>query len=153
MEIFRLCHAGYADLSGVGGLYGAGRWHERGALACYLASTRSLAVLERMVHESLSDMPNLVMLTIWIPDDVSIERYSIDQLPKGWDTIPDAGISRPLGQEFFTRGESLLMQIPSAIVAEEYNFVLNPCHQDVAKIKVVESRDYFYDSRLEKMIR
>jgi len=153
MEMFRLAHADYPDLSGVGGLYGPGRWHEKGVLACYTASARALAVLERMVHESLEDMPNLVMMTLWVPDDVSIERYASHQLPEGWDAIPDSGAARSLGQDFFLRGTSLLMQVPSAIIAEEYNFIINPQHKDAAKIKIVEERDYFYDVRLQKMIR
>lgn len=153
MEMFRLSHADFPDLSGAGGLYGPGRWHEKGVLACYTASARALCVLERMVHESLEDLPNLVMMTLWVPDDVSIERYSSKQLPEGWDSLPDSGEARAIGQDFFSRGESLLMQVPSAIIAEEYNYIINPRHKDAAMIKVVETRDYFYDARLQRMIR
>jgi RES domain-containing protein len=153
MEMFRLSHADFPDLTGSGGLYGAGRWHEKGTLACYTASSRSLCVLERMVHESLEDMPKLVVLTLWVPDEVSIKRYSSSQLPDGWDSIPDSGAARELGQDFFTKGESLLMQVPSAIISEEYNFIINPRHKDFGKIQIVDSRDYYYDVRLQKMIR
>lgn len=153
MEMFRLSHADYADLSGLGGLYSSGRWHEKGVLACYTATSRSLAVLERLVHESFEDMPQLIMMTIWVPDDVVIERYTAKQLPRDWDTLPDSGTARAISKPFFQNKKALLLQVPSAIVSDEYNYIINPAHPDFRNIKIVETTPYFYDLRLQKMIR
>ncbi len=153
MEIYRLSHADYADLSGVGGLYGAGRWHNKGALACYAASSRSLAALERLVHEAIDEMPPLTMMTIWVPDTAKILRYTEDDLAKGWDSLPDSGVAREASEAFFSEGKHLLMQVPSAVVRDEFNYVINPKHAQFSKVKIVEQREYYYDARLQRMIR
>ncbi|EMY6611151.1 MULTISPECIES: RES family NAD+ phosphorylase [Vibrio] len=153
MEIYRLSHASYADLSGKGGLFGSGRWHIQGTLACYTASSRSLAALERLVHESIEDMPKLNMMTIWVPDDAPILRYTEAQLPKGWDLLPDTGVARTFSASFYSDNEYLLLQIPSAIIRDEYNYVINPLHKDFHRLSIVETKEYYYDSRIQKMIR
>ncbi|CAM3616921.1 RES domain protein [Vibrio aerogenes CECT 7868] len=153
MELFRLSHTDYVDLSGRGGLYGAGRWHEKGSLICYTASSRSLCVLERLVHESMADMPSLMMMTIWIPDDVSVLRRSVQQLPAGWDAMPENGTARAVGQAFLEENQALLLQVPSVIVRDEFNYMINPQHPDSGKIQIVETSPYYYDSRLQTMMR
>ncbi|SHO55210.1 RES family NAD+ phosphorylase [Vibrio quintilis] len=153
MELFRLSHADFAGLSGQGGLYGAGRWHEKGSLVCYTASSRSLCVLERLVHESMADMPSLVMMTIWIPDDVSVIRKSVKQLPAGWDSMPDAGAAKAVGQAFLKENQALLLQVPSVVVRDEYNYLINPRHPDAGQIQIVDTSPYYYDQRLQKIMR
>ncbi|MHA2938041.1 RES family NAD+ phosphorylase [Vibrio sp. RC27] len=153
MELYRLSVADFADLEGVGGLYTAGRWHDRGMLACYTVFSRSLAALERLVHESMDEMPKLVMLTIWVPDDIKIQRLITEELPKGWDSLPDSGIARVVSQSFYDERESLLLQVPSAVIHDEFNCIINPRHKDFHRIKIVDKRPYYYDVRLQKMIR
>jgi RES domain-containing protein len=152
VEIYRLSHANFADLSGKGGLFGAGRWHERGSLINYTASSRSLAALERLVHESIEDLPELVMLTIWVPDDIGITRYTVNDLPDEWDAMPDIGLAREIGDLWLKNNATLLAQVPSAVIRDEFNYLLNPLHPDLDLIKVVDSRPFFYDARLKKMI-
>lgn len=153
MEVYRLSHANFASLSGEGGLYGSGRWHQKGALVTYTASSRSLAALERLVHESIEDMPALSMLTIWVPDDVSISRHTTKALPEGWDSLPDSGLAREVGLKWLASSDSLLLQVPSAIIQDEYNYLINPLHSDFSRIKIVDKRAYYYDPRLQRMIR
>ncbi|RXJ74547.1 hypothetical protein CS022_02950 [Veronia nyctiphanis] len=153
MEVFRLSLARFADLSGMGGMFGSGRWHQKGYPVVYTAGSRSLAALERFVHESPVHMPKLVMLTIFIPDSLAIQRRSESELPKGWDAVPDADTSRNLGVQWLNEQQSPVMQLPSAIVASEYNFLINPAHPDATQIKIIEQRDFYYDSRMKRMIR
>ena len=154
MEVYRLAHQDYTDLTGSGGLFGSGRWHHRGHLCVYTASSRALAALERFVHESAITLPKLKMLTIWLPDDISIQRYSEAELPQGWDTIPDSTVSRDFGSKWLQTRGSAVLQIPSSIVQDEYNLIINPSHQDVlTAIKTVDCRDFYYDKRLQKMVR
>lgn len=153
MEVFRLSVSEFADLSGLGGLYGSGRWHNKGRPVIYTAGSRSLSALERFVHEQSSVQPKLRMMTIWLPDDITIIRYTAKELPLGWDLLPDGHESRDLGSNWLATGNTLALQVPSAIVADEYNLLLNPAHPDIARVKIVEVKDYFYDKRLQKMIR
>ncbi|MFD2206040.1 RES family NAD+ phosphorylase [Kiloniella antarctica] len=153
MELYRLAHKNFTDLSGRGGLYGSGRWHNKGLPILYTASSRSLAALERFVHEAASTLPKLVMLTIWVPDNLSIKRITEKQLPKGWDQLPDTHASRDFGDRWLQKGKQAALEIPSAIVRDEYNILINPNHPETAQLKIVEKTNFYYDPRLQKMIR
>ena len=153
MEVFRLAHNRYKDLSGTGGIKGSGRWHKKGRPILYTASSRSLAALERVIHESAASMPKLKMLTIWMPDNIAIARYSEKQLPDDWDLLPDSESSRNLGSKWLLSNKEAVLQVPSAIVKNEYNFIINPLHINAKDIKIVDETDFYYDARLQKMIR
>ncbi|WP_325894522.1 RES family NAD+ phosphorylase [Grimontia sp. NTOU-MAR1] len=153
MEVFRLSVKRFADLSGMGGIFGSGRWHQKGQPVLYTAGSRSLAALERFVHESPVQMPPLVMMTIYIPDDLPIKRVSEQELPEGWDAVPDADVSRNYGTVWLREMTTPVIQLPSAIIASEYNFLLNPLHTESRKVKIIDQRDFYYDSRLKKMMR
>ncbi|KKJ78715.1 hypothetical protein WH95_01140 [Kiloniella litopenaei] len=153
MEVYRLAHAKFADLSGKGGNYGAGRWHHKGYPVLYTASSRSLAALERFVHETAHTLPRLKMLTIWVPDNFTVKHYTEKQLPKGWDQLPDTFVSRDFGSTWLEGQKTAGLQIPSAIVKDEYNLLINPNHPDANTIKIVDEADFYYDPRLQRMIR
>ncbi|KLN61542.1 hypothetical protein WH96_03975 [Kiloniella spongiae] len=153
MELYRLAHKNYADLSGRGGLYGSGRWHHKGLPVLYTASSRSLAALERFVHETSSTLPPLVMLTIWAPDNLSLKRVTEKKLPKGWDHLPDTYVSRDFGNKWLQKAKEAALVVPSAIVRDEYNVLINPGHPESVELKILEKTDFYYDQRLQKMIR
>lgn len=153
MELYRLTHEKHTDLSGKGGLYGSGRWHNQGAPLLYATSSRALAALERFIHEDASRMPRLRMLTLWMPDNVSITRYTDSQLPKGWDQIPDSEVSRNLGSNWLQQCKTAALQVPSAIIADEYNLIINTMHKEAQGLKLVKESDFYYDPRLQRMIR
>lgn len=155
MEVYRLCNQAFTDLNGQGGLYASGRWHKRGLPILYSASSRALAILERFVHEDFNDLPKLKMLTIWLPDDISIQQLTTAQLPLGWDNINDQAqqISQQIGHDWLKRQGSAVLKVPSAFVQDEFNYLLNPQHQDHAKIQIVDQRNYYYDQRLQVMVR
>lgn len=153
MEVFRLSVKRFADLSGMGGMFGSGRWHQKGQPVLYSAGSRSLAALERFVHESPVQMPPLVMMTIYIPDELPINRISEQELPDGWDSVPDADVSRNFGTQWLKEAKAPVLQLPSAIIAGEYNFLINPAHPQSQKIKIIDQRDFYYDSRLKRMMR
>ncbi|OUS28063.1 hypothetical protein A9Q98_07940 [Thalassotalea sp. 42_200_T64] len=153
MEVHRLSVSKFADLTGAGGLHGSARWHKKGAPILYTASSRSLSALERFVHEDVNTMPKLTMMTIWVPDDISIKRVNKMDLPKGWDLLPPTRQSQDFGSQWLFKQETLVLQLPSAIIDNEYNYLINPLHPEAIQIKMVDKRDYFYDPRLGKMIR
>jgi RES domain-containing protein len=153
MEVYRLSVSAYADLSGAGGLYGAARWHKKGAPILYTASSRSLSALERFVHEDVNTMPKLTMMTIWVPDNVSLKRLNNNDLPKYWDLLPPSTQSQNVGSQWLLEKETLALQLPSAIIGQEYNYLFNPMHPEASQLKIVDKTDYFYDQRLGKMIR
>ncbi|MBU2708858.1 RES family NAD+ phosphorylase [Zooshikella marina] len=152
MEVFRLAHRNYADLSGKGGMFHSGRWHSRGQLIVYTASSRALSLLERLVHENAAQIPPLTLLTIWVPDDAPIQHTTAKELPEGWDALPDGSVARRIGDQWLQQQKTAFLKVPSSIVQDEFNLLLNPVHPDFLKVKIVDQRDFSYDKRLGKLL-
>jgi hypothetical protein len=45
--------------------------------------------------------------------------------------------------------EFLIYGIPSAIIEEEMNYIINPNHPDISRIRILETRDYAFDLRVK----
>ncbi len=115
----------------------------------YTASHRSLAMLERLVNDSTDILSrNLTATTILVPDDIKIVRISATELPAGWEATPYSQHTQKIGADWHRSGESAVLQVPSSLCHEEYNFIINSDHPDKAKISVVDSRPFKYPDRL-----
>lgn len=145
MELWRISN--YADLSGVGGLRAAGRWHSQGRRIVYLADHPSSALLELLVHMDRDLIPaTYQLLRIDIPADMGIEAIAAGDLPGNWrrDTLA----SREIGDRWLDRSSSALLQVPSAISEQGQNFLLNPAHPDAEKVILAEIFHAPFDARL-----
>lgn len=143
MEFWRISN--YADLSGIGGLRAAGRWHSQGRRIVYLADHPSGALLEMLVHMERDLIPaSYQLLRVVVPPDMAIEE--INQLPPDWRNA--VMISREIGDRWLDRATTALLKVPSAISAQGYNILLNPAHPDAAKISVTEIFRAPFDDRL-----
>jgi RES domain-containing protein len=149
MVLYRIVKCSYADdLSGTGARLYGGRWNSEGKPAIYLASSRSLAVLEVLVHLPPLMIPNNYCLTeIEVPDN-SITHISIEDLPSNWNDISPPIVLRQIGDEFLKKNEHLLLKVPSSIVLMEYNYLLNPQHPAMKKVKVLKKEPFNFDERL-----
>ncbi len=147
MKIWRISN--YADLSGVGGLRAAGRWHTQGRRIVYLADHPSSALLEMLVHMDRDLIPpTYQLLRIDIPLGMKIEAVTAGDLAGSWRN--DTTASREIGDRWLDRSTSALLQVPSAISEQGQNFLLNPAHPDAAKVIVAEIFLAPFDSRLLK---
>lgn len=148
MLLYRLTKCVYAnDLSGNGARLYGGRWNSEGKAMIYLASSRALAVLEALVHLPPTYIPNeYCMVAIETPDDFA----GIDEklLPHNWQDSTDLDVLKQIGNTFLSERKKLLLKVPSAIVNEEYNFLLNPLHASEQKIKLKSVLPFSFDSRL-----
>jgi RES domain-containing protein len=145
MELWRISN--HADLTGIGGLRAAGRWHSQGRRIVYLADHPSSALLEMLVHMDRDLIPSTYqLLRIVLPPDIAIETAI--GLSPDWRTEMMA--SRQVGDRWLDRSISALLQVPSAISQQGYHFLLNPAHPDAAKIAVSEVFRAPFDSRLLK---
>ena len=138
-----------ADLSGAGALIQGGRWNEKGTPAVYASASIALAFLETLVHLASSKLPlNRYLVRIDVQDAVWAARRTLASLPVGWDAIPHGRVSVDEGQKWLAGGASALLQVPSVIVPEEFNLVINPRHADAARSKATKVRKWTYDGRL-----
>ena len=115
----------------------------------YAASHLSLAALEYLVHIDPEDAPaDLVALRLDVPDDATELVYEAAALPAGWRETPPPPQCQAIGDEWAGSGEHLLLRVPSVLVPEESNVLVNPAHPDAAQVRVCGSRPFSYDLRL-----
>ena len=149
MILYRIGKCIYADnLSGEGARLYGGRWNSEGRPAVYLASSCSLAMLEVLVHLQPLMIPNdYCLVEIEVPDS-SIAQIAIADLPDNWKDVSPPTILKVMGNNFPANKKHLMLKVPSSIVPTEYNYLLNPMHPDMKKVKIVKKEPFSFDSRL-----
>lgn len=152
MKIFRLARAEFRGSlwSGDGGLHVDGRWHAAGRRIVYAAQSLSLAQLEVLVHISdRRQMPRLAYGEADIPDSLSIEVIKVAGLPDNWRRFaPYHAKTQRVGTDWLKRQSSAVLQVPSAISAAEWNFLLNPAHPEFSRIKLGAPQAFEMDPRV-----
>ncbi|MGB8536411.1 MAG: RES family NAD+ phosphorylase [Acidobacteriaceae bacterium] len=137
----------HRDLRGMGGLKASGRWHDAGCAIVYLAQTPASALLEVCVHTSANNVPpSFTLLKIEGPD-LAVPSIPIGSLQKNWQARLE--VTRDLGTAWLKKKQSVLLQVPSAIVPETVNFLFNPSHRQAAKFHIAEWFSYPFDLRLK----
>ncbi len=148
MVTFRITSSQYADLSGEGGMYASGRWHTLGHPIVYTGGSRSLAILEKLVHTDPADLPDdQVLITVHIPDALPSEAISLDAVPDTW-TMPLDPACMALGDAWLQRMNAAVLRVPSAVVPEESNYLINPLHPDAGRITITATPPFQFDERL-----
>jgi len=140
------------DLTGEGARRSGGRWNRVGTPMVYASGSIALAGLETIVHLGAGDVPlNRHLVQIEIPDEVWTAAVQFDaQTNVGWDAIPAGKVSLDAGERWSTSRSSALLVVPSVIVTEERNILINPLHPDATRIRAKKLRRWIYDARLRK---
>jgi RES domain-containing protein len=141
------------DLSGAGAQNSGGRWNAEGDPLVYTSETQALACLETIVHLNAGGLPlNRYLVSIKVPAAVwsSARTETQASLPVGWDANPSGRASIQFGTAWIRSMASALLRVPSVIVPDEYNVLINPLHPDSRTIGAVKIRKWLYDPRLVK---
>jgi RES domain-containing protein len=125
-----------------------GRWNPRGVAVVYAGSSIALVALEYFVHLSGDEPSDLVLLEIGMPDDASAESVLPKDLPDRWEE--DLAATQARGREWLQSSGSLMLWVPSAIVSEERNALLNPAHPQWERVEVGILRSFHFDRRMYK---
>ena len=139
----------HATLDGGGGLRASARWHSKGRLIVYCAPNPATALLEMLVHCELEagDLPlQYQLLKIDIPDDIPYETVALDSLPVDWRR--NSSVTRRMGDAWLISGRTALLTVPSALVPETDNMLINPLHPDSGWIRIIGSQPCKLDERL-----
>ncbi len=149
MIVYRLSRKQYAkDLSGKGAEIAGGRWNSKGFAMIYTAESRALCTTEVAVHVPLGMIPkDYQMISIEIPDNL-ISNFDFQQLPEKWNSIPANRSTQEIGNKFIQENEFLVLKVPSAVVEGDFNYLINPLHEKMNTIKIIEIKDYNFDKRL-----
>jgi RES domain-containing protein len=136
-------------LDGRGGLVAAARWHSQGRRIVYFAETAAGALLETLVHLELEldALPlSYKLLKTSCPDSVSVATIDEGKLSANWRE--DVVETRRVGDVWLSEQKQLFLRVPSAIVPETWNVLLNPLHRESKRLKVLWHRTYPWDVRL-----
>ena len=148
MDVFRIVHSKWSDKLVASGY--AARWNSSGLFVIYAAENCSLACLENLVHRNgFGANTDFKLLTISIPKTIKrIEIASVD-LPLGWNDASENGhlICRTIGDTWIQNQKATILIVPSAIIPNEINVLINPNHPDFNTINFV-SQDFTFDNRL-----
>ena len=139
MRAWRLCRRPFADLSGEGARRHGGRWNSPGQAMVYAASSAALAVLEVRVH---LDLPFDLLPADYVLTEIDLGGLDVESVA----TIPADPAA--FGDAWLAERRTPLLRVPSLIVPESANLLLNPAHPQAPAATVVGVRDFAFDRRL-----
>jgi RES domain-containing protein len=150
MEVFRLAREKHsAVLSGVGAAIKGARWNSMGVEIIYTACNRSLAMAEVAVHFTLASLPrDYVMMTIFIPESISLARVNQGDLQAGWNVFPHPKSAQEIGDRFVRENKYCVLQAPSAVTQGDFNLLINPYHPEFPSIKIISVDKFPFDNRI-----
>lgn len=141
----------HASLSGEGGLRYSARWHTAGLPVVYLAASPAGAMIEILVHLELSEdsVPlHYHLLEIAVPHDLVIEELQPQSRPHQAEWKLDLSYTRSLGDAWLRGRTAAIAKVPSAILPDTWNYLLNPLHPRMSECTIVKSTSALYDPRL-----
>ena len=149
MRAWRIARAKYAlDRSGAGGLADSGRWHAQGAPVIYAGLSAEICAMEKLAHTGHILPADLMLVALSLPDEEALyETVDVDRLPD-WAATPPGAISVDFGAAFLRSGRALGLVVPSAVVPEARNIVINPLHPRFAEVQFAVVRPFNFDQRL-----
>lgn len=149
MKVFRISKTKYAeDLSGMGSKLYGGRWNAVGTPCIYTSESRALAVLEYSVNVNIDFIPRGLSLCIFEIDENQIQQVEIQNLPGNWRENPTPLSTKEFGTKFLSEGCAVL-KIPSVVIPDEFNFILNPLYTDKKAFNLISVKDFVFDLRIK----
>lgn len=148
MRLFRItrAHLAHTALNGDGAARFGGRWNSPGTPMVYTATSLALAALEVLVH---LDMDAAGLDYVFIEIEVAKSRiHRPGAFPAGWDSLPESRPARTFGDAWAKGGSSLGLAVPSLIIPQETNVLLNPAHEDFGTIRSKGPQAFVFDPRL-----
>lgn len=145
MHVWRISE--FADLKGIGGLLYQARWHLAGHPVVYTADHPASALCEMIVRTDYDDFPDTYqLLKIDVSESVKIHS---PKLPSDWQN--DMDVTQAIGTAWLRSNSTALLSVPSVIVPDCNNLLINPLHADATKIKIVNTRQVPIDPRFRNL--
>lgn len=155
MRVYRLSSKAHqaAAFSGEGARLAGGRWNHKGNRVVYCSESRALAAMEMFVNLDSSLAPSeLVFIAVDVPDDI-ITVVKLADLPSNWKDYPAPDDVKDIGTEWIVKKTSAALVVPSVVMPEESNLLVNPEHADFGRIKIGKPTKFTFDGRIWKGTR
>ncbi len=151
MLVYRIAHKKYAQNLSVSGF--SGRWNSEGNKVLYTSENISLALLENMIYRAgcgfNSDFKIMVIEVL----SEKIEQVDFKIVPKNWRKLDAYSELQAIGDFWYEQQNNLMLKVPSAILPENFNLIINTVHPDFKNVKLIEVLDYEPDERLESILK
>lgn len=150
MQVWRISKARYADaaFTGEGARLFSGRWNPVGVRMVYTSSSLALAALELFVHLDPTVAPDdLVSVAATIPSTLKMEHLAPKDIPANWREIDNIRLQE-IGARWASEKRSAALRVPSAVIEDEWNVLLNPKHPEFARIQVAAPKPFHFDRRM-----
>ena len=151
MLIYRIAHKKFTQNLSVSGL--SGRWNSQGKMVLYTSENISLALLENMIYRAGSGFNNDYKIMIIEVLSEKIEEINSKKLPKNWRELDAYSELQEIGDDWYNQQNNLILKVPSSILPENFNFILNTIHPDFKKVKLIDVLDYEPDERIENILK
>ncbi len=147
MTVYRLVNPRYPANDGYGASLYGGRWNHKGTSVVYAAASRALAALEILANSDALAAAYLVV-PIEIPDDLDRTTISIGSLVPAWNLSPPGRSTRDIGSQWAAAMRTAVLVVPSAVLVNENNYILNQKHPDFQKLNFRPAEPFAFDDRL-----
>ena len=148
MLVYRIALSQYAGNLKASGR--AARWNPNDVEMIYTASSRSLACLENVVHRSRSGLEQLFkVMTIQLDDRIKKEVIKLSDLPADWKEFHQMPFTQAIGQKWVRENRTAVLEIPSSLIDEESNYLLNPLHDEFKLVNLNKSEVFVFDMRIK----
>jgi RES domain-containing protein len=152
MLVYRITHKSFSKK-----LYDSaakGRWNGEGKKVIYCAESIALAFLENMVRrQGVGFNDDFKIMIIEISKDLKITTINAADLKDGWRDFKDYSKCQPLGDKWYDEAKTPILKVPSAVLPESFNYVINTTHPDYKKIKLIGTTDLVPDQRIEEILK
>lgn len=149
MRVYRLTQSKYAeDLKGTGAKLFGGRWNHVDRACIYTAESRALSILEYTVNVNIDFIPRALSMCIFEIDESQTHTLNEEELPGNWKETPAPKSTKDFGTKLLQKNHAIL-KIPSVIIPDEFNYVLNPSAEGTA-FKMIGIKDFVFDLRIKK---
>lgn len=148
IRIFRIADGRHPIWDGTGAALLGGRWNSPGKQVIYGALSYSCAMLEILAHAGIGRVPTSHrFVVVDVPDSISIERFDVAALPKGWDA-EDSASAKAFGDRWLDEGRSAILVVPSVVARLDWNALVNPHHPDARLLRPSDPKPVIWDRRL-----
>jgi len=148
MILYRFAPEQYAEnMDGMGASKFGGRWNSKGFPVIYTSLSNSLSLIELLVHNtSINTIKNNQLIILELPDSIDVSEILKEEMNSNWQS--DIKYSQTLGNRFLSSSVALMLKVPSAIIPQEHNILINPRHSQFKEVRIKEIISFGYDLRL-----
>lgn len=141
MIVYRVTRSLHQELDGEGARRSGGRWNSPGTSVVYASGSRALAALEYLVHIDVDEVPDdLVLMSVEVPGELSVENVAND--------VAISAKGRAMGDTWARDARTVMLCVPSRLIPEEWNYLINPGHASASEVRIVHVRPFVFDERL-----